>query len=345
MLDTIQAFLAERLAARPDVAAIRLRHAEYYRTLAEQADRPLRSTAHREWLERLEPEAGNLAAAVRWYLDHDKAQLPHLFRSLALFWELQDRFGELRSWIEQTLPLADSLPVKPRAELLWIALFTANEMGDNAAAQAAGRRLEPLLAQIDDPHLLGVARLALGWISPIGGDYEGAVRDALDALELLRSHDEPYWAGVAGATLGSLEIATGHYENAARHLLECRELADRFGYDWLAAWSRSQLATLDLSSDQLDEARLVLVEFARFALAAHDPERAAQLTAAAEGLRERMRLRPWPMLRRGEDELKAQIREALGPERFKEEFAAGAKLNQREAVAVAREIGGADVRR
>jgi tetratricopeptide (TPR) repeat protein len=207
--------------------------------------------------------------------------------------------------------------------------------------------------------------LALAWIAPISGDYDAAIRDVLDALELLRSHDEPYWAGVAGATLGSLEIAAGHYENARRHLLECRELADRFGYDWLAAWSRSQLATLDLSSDQLDEARalldeglrlsltthdsrnvsLVLVEFARFALAAHDPERAAQLTAAAEGLRERMRLRPWPMLRRGEDELKAQIREALGPERFKEEFAAGAKLNQREAVAVAREIGGADVRR
>jgi hypothetical protein len=225
------------------------------------------------------------------------------------------------------------MPIDARAELLWFALFNANEMGDNTAAQAAGRRLAALLAQIDDPQLLGVARLALAWISPISGDYEGAVRDALNALELLRSHDEPYWAGVAGVTVSGLEIATGRYEDARQHLLEVRERADQCGYDWLAAWSRSQLAALDVASGQLDEARallddglrlsltthdsrnvsLVLVEFARLALAARDPERAARLTAAADGLRERIGLRPWPMLRPREDELRAQIREALGP--------------------------------
>jgi predicted ATPase len=365
MLDTVHAFVAERLAARPDVGAIRHRHAEYYRSLVERADRPLRTTSHPEWLGRLEPEAGNLSAAVRWYLDHDIARLPHLFRELALFWELSDRFGEARPWIEQTLAGADSMPVYARAELLWFALFNANEMGDDAAAQAAGRSLAPLLAQIDDPQLLGVARLALAWISPISGDYDGALRDALDSLELLRTHDEPYWTGVAGVTASGLEIAAGRYEDARRHLLETSELADRCSYDWLAAWSRSQLATLDLAGGRLDEARtllddsltlsstthdsrnvsLILIEFARLALAARDPERAARLTAAAEGLRERTGLRPWPMLRPREDELRAQIRDALGPQRFQEASAAGARLSQREAVAVAFELNPADARR
>ena len=248
--------------------------------------------------------------------------------------------------------------------MLFRSLFNANEMGDNDAAQAAGRRLAPLLAQIDDPQLLGVARLALAWISPIIGDYGGAVRDALDALQLLRNNDEPYWAGVAGVTVSGLEIATGRYEDANGHLLEVRELADRFGYDWLAAWSRSQLAALDLANGQLDQARallddglrlsltthdsrnvsLVLIEFARLALAAGDPERAARLTAAADGLRERTGLRPWPMLRPREDELRAQIRETLGTDRFERAVAAGAELSQREAVAVAQELHGADVR-
>src|SRR5262249_6624167 len=116
MLDTVCAFLAERLAARPDVDEIRDRHADYYRSLAEQADRPLRSTRHREWLETLEIEAGNLAAAVRWYLDHETERLPHLFRALALFWELGDRFGEIRPWIEQAVLGLDSLPVEAQAE-------------------------------------------------------------------------------------------------------------------------------------------------------------------------------------------------------------------------------------
>jgi len=102
--------------------------------------------------------------------------------------------------------------------------------------------------------------------------------------------------------------------------------------------------TISLTTHDSRNVSLVLVEFARLALAAHDPERAARLTAAADGLRARMRLRPWPMLRRGEDELRAQIREALGPERSEDAFAAGAKLSQRDAIAVARQLDRVDVR-
>src|SRR3981081_3814507 len=68
MLETVREFVAERLAARPDVAEVEARHVAYYRSLAEQADRGLRGVGWSDWAERLEAEAGNLAAAVRWYL-------------------------------------------------------------------------------------------------------------------------------------------------------------------------------------------------------------------------------------------------------------------------------------
>src|ERR1700753_4350760 len=64
MLETIRVFAAERLASRPDAREIRRRHAGFYRALAEQADRPLRGNNHQKWLDRLEAETGNLAAAV-----------------------------------------------------------------------------------------------------------------------------------------------------------------------------------------------------------------------------------------------------------------------------------------
>jgi predicted ATPase len=78
MLETIRQFVAERLAARSDLSEIQRRHAEHYRTLAEQGDRPLRGVGHGEWLGRLEAEAGNLAAAVHWYLEHDLRAWPIL---------------------------------------------------------------------------------------------------------------------------------------------------------------------------------------------------------------------------------------------------------------------------
>jgi hypothetical protein len=46
-------------------------------------------------------EADNLAAAVDWYLAHDCAPLPHLFRTLWMCWGLRDRLGEARTWIDQ----------------------------------------------------------------------------------------------------------------------------------------------------------------------------------------------------------------------------------------------------
>ena len=104
MLETIREFVAERLATRPDAAEVGRRHAGYYQALAEQADRPLRGTGQLEWCGRLEAEAGNLAATVRWYLAHDAGPLPHLFRVLWLFWFLRDHLGEARSWVGHCCP-------------------------------------------------------------------------------------------------------------------------------------------------------------------------------------------------------------------------------------------------
>jgi hypothetical protein len=110
---------------------------------------------------------------------------------------------------------------------------------------------------------------------------------------------------------------------------------------------------LDQARDLLDEAleqglsanitssmALGLVAFARLALADGDPGRAALLAAAAEGLRRRAGLQVWPVLRRGEAELVAQIRQALGASAFDERYAAGARLSRREAVAAARDRPG-----
>src|SRR5262249_27031709 len=115
MLETIRQFVAERLAARTDLPEIQRRHADYYRELAEQADRPLRGVDSRQWLARLEAEAGNLAAAVHWYLDHDRAPLPHLLRVLWPFWFLADHMDETRTWADQLLPTADSREPQARA--------------------------------------------------------------------------------------------------------------------------------------------------------------------------------------------------------------------------------------
>jgi predicted ATPase len=360
MLETIRAFVAERLAARPDAVQVGGRHADYYRALAQQADRPLRGAGQNEWLDRLQAEAGNLAAAVRWYLAHDSGPLPHLFRVLWPFWALRDHLPQAHAWIEQLMPTADSLDPQAQAELLWTAAQTANLMGDRAATLTASQCLGPLLAEIDDPYLRALSQLALGWASLIAGDPDGAIRQWSGALEELRGQDEPYWTASAVLSVGSAEAAVGRDEDAVRDLGEARELADRFSYDWLATWSRVQLGTLNVLQGRVGEAQELLDEALELSLAARstpfvsmclagytrlafregDLERAVRLEGAADGLRRRVGLRAWPMLRPTETELMAQLRQALGADRFDQAFSAGSRLSQREAVAAVRDRRG-----
>jgi predicted ATPase len=357
MLETIRVFVAERLAARPDAAEIQRRHADYYRRLTEQADRPLRGAGQNEWLERLQAEAGNLAAAVRWYLAHDPGSLPHLFRILWPFWFLRDHMREGQSWIAQLLAAADPLDPQARAELVGTALGAALEVGDDEAALAADALLKPLLPGIDDPFLRAVFQLAMAWCAPITGDFDGALQAAAESLEQLRALDEPFWTALAVGSLGTVEKILGRDENALRHMREARDLGDRFGSStWLAAWSRVQLGTLSIIGGDLRQARALLDEaldlsvaarntagvalclatYARLASEEGDPGRAARLAGAAEGMRRRAGLRVWPTLRYAEAELVARLRQTLGAERFDQAFSAGSGLSRREAVTDAR---------
>jgi tetratricopeptide (TPR) repeat protein len=353
-------FVAERLAARPDAAQIRGRHAGYYRALAGQADRPLRSTGQNQWLDRLGAEAGNLAAAVRWDLAHDPSQLPHMFRILWPFWSLRENLTEARAWVDQLLPTAGSLDPQARAELLWTAAMTANRTGDAAAALAASQRLAPLLARIDDPYLRALSRLAIGWTSNSAGDPDGAMRQESVALEEFLGQDEPYWTATAALSIGSLQAAIGRDGDAARSLSQARDLADQFSYHWPATWSRVQLGTLSAFRGRLDQARNLLDEaldlslatrstslvavclaaHARLAFGQGDLEQAALLEGAANGLRRRADLRAWPMLRPTETELMTKLRQALGTDRLDQVLSAGSHLNQQQAVAAVQDRRG-----
>jgi len=365
MLETVREFVAERLAARPDADQVGRRHADYYRVLAGQADRPLRGSGRSEWMERLQAESGNLAAAVRWYLAHDPGPLPHLFRVLWLFWTQQDLQREAWSWVEQLLPAAGALDPQARAELEWAAAVTAVDIGDDTAALAARQRLAPLLAGISDPFLHAASQLALAWTLPIAGDLDRALREVTVCLEELRGQDEPFFTAMAAFTAGSLETSLGRYDDALRHLREARDAADRSGGDWLAAGSRVQPGILAVLRGRPDEARALLDEalerslaarstpfvtlclaaYAQVAFAEGDPERAALLEGAAEGLRRRVGLAAWPHLRRVEADLVAQVRQKLGSDHFDRAFSAGSGLTQWEAVAIVRDQHGTGTQR
>jgi hypothetical protein len=185
---------------------------------------------------------------------------------------------------------------------------------------------------------------------------DGALREVAASLEELRRQDEPVFTAIAAFAAGSLEIALDRHDDASRHLREARDLAQRYSGDWLTAGCQAELGILEVLHGGLDQARaqldqaldlslaagstpfvtLCLAGHAWLALAEGDPERAALLEGAAEGLRRRVGLPTWPLLRQVEAELVARVRQRLGAGHFDQAFSAGSALTQREAAAVAR---------
>ncbi len=345
MLNVIREFVAERLAARPDVAEIGRRHADYYRALAEQADRPLRGLDQDHWAERLEAEADNLAAAVDWYLANGRGPLPHLFRVLWMFWGLRDHLGEARAWVDAAAAhrrLAGP-PSPGRA-----AVDGRGDRPGGGGRRRGGAR-QPASAW---------DRSWLRFTTPTctrcpGWRWRGFQRSSATSTAPC-GESWPPWRSSAARTsrtgrpwppspAGLVETAMGSNDAALGHLREARALAGRFDHAGLSAWSQVQLGILALARGRPEEARALLDEGLELSLATHSTRNVtlcltafAQLAfvagdgrpgrAAGRGGRGHApTCRPAgvaaPAGRGGP--VVAQIRQALGADRFDQGFAAG----------------------
>jgi len=354
MLASVRDLAAERLAASAELADVERRHAEYFGALVENADWPAERQA--EWAERLRTDEENLRIAIRWFLTHDIAPLPHIFRILWLFWQMRGRMPEGRGWIDEVQLRADALDDRAQAELLFTSAVTAVEVGDDDTALAAVDGLERLEGRIDDPYLESAAQLAISWILPIVDDLDGALQAASTALDGFRQQNEPFMA-FAALTVGMLEMTLGRDDAARAHLTSVNQLGGQFDNNWLQSSARTQLASLAVRAGRLEEARALLTESvdasedtelssltvtfsliasAQLALAEQDARRAAMALGAADGLRQRAGLRAWPQTRRAEAELATRVAQELDPHDFENAFAAGSELSHREAVALVR---------
>jgi ATP/maltotriose-dependent transcriptional regulator MalT len=284
-----------------------------------------------------------------------------MFRILWLFWQMRDRMPEGRAWIQELRRRADVLDDRARAELSLISVVTAMEVGDDEGALSEVTGIQRLEDRIDDPSLKSAAQLALSWVRPIHDDVEGALTSAIAALDGFRRQNDPFMAWAA-FTAGLLELALGRHDAARAHLTQASELGGQLGNDWLRATARTQLASLAVATGQLEEARTLLrdsvdaggelstqaltfslIAHARLALAEDEPREAALALGAADVLRQRAGLRPWPSTRRSEAELLARVAGILGPKVMEQVLTDGSRIDRAEAITFVRS-GVSDVR-
>ncbi len=189
MLETIRAYALEHLAAQGESSAVHFRHAEYFASLAEQAEQERSGAAQQQqWRNRLETESDNFRAAMSWALtQRQHAFVLRIASALWRFWWTHGYWREGRQWLEQGLAGTESIPDALRAKALTRMAWMSHKLGDNPHAIASLQAALTLWRLIDDQAGIALALSNLGGLVLTQGDYAGATAMLEEALQLRRA--------------------------------------------------------------------------------------------------------------------------------------------------------------
>ncbi|MDQ2675269.1 MAG: hypothetical protein M3Y34_00540, partial [Actinomycetota bacterium] len=318
MLQTIREFAMEQAIESGRWDALRERHAQLFRELAEESGSQVMSSNKRPWLDRLEEEHDNLRAAFAWAQDVQAAELSlRMSASLWRFWQMRGYLAEGLDRTTQALamPHAADHP-EARADALSAAAGLAYWLAD--AQKARGFYEQEIEARTALNDRRGLAEALYGisftWSIIELGTADAASNATRYVTAALRIYEELEdapgigrceWA-LANVAWGGRDLETAR-AHAVRALETFESIDDRFNFGWasytLGLAALSELAT-EGTPKQLEEARwrlsealrifdeaqdvtgysLVLDAFAILALHEGDRQRAARLSGAVSRL-------------------------------------------------------------
>ena len=227
LLETIRQYALEQLASEDERNAAQDRHAAYFLTLAEQAERGAGGAEQAASLDRLEREHDNLRTALRWFAQTGQLDLElRLASALGWYWAVRGHAAEGRATLQRTLERAGSVPAAAsRSGALAAAAALAASDADWAAARSAYEQCLTLTGR-DAATLAGLALVRARQRD------RGPARDlAEEALRRAEEQHDRRSAGLALRVLGELATERGAFVQAhsfyAASLEIWHNLADR----------------------------------------------------------------------------------------------------------------------
>jgi predicted ATPase/class 3 adenylate cyclase len=171
MLETIREYALEQLEATELAGALRRRHAQYYRDLAERAAPFLRGTEQALWLARLQADHDNLRAALGWAHGQGETALGlRLATALWRFWYVRGYLREGRDWLERFLEGAGAGAPQVRAGALQAAAALAESLGEQERATALAEESLTLQRGLGDTRGVATALNNMGNVATSHGD-------------------------------------------------------------------------------------------------------------------------------------------------------------------------------
>lgn len=241
MLELAREFALARLEAAGEETHCRLRHANYYATMAESiirfgpGQRPLHANPA--------PELPNARAALEWAQRTERSTLGLRLVGFGRLMHVRGQIREAIEWIERMLLLdqrlsargAEAAPLGLRAARFNALGRSLLSFGDLTRAEAHAREAYRIAEACGDDYVMSDSAATLGMVTRQQGQLDAAVA----ALTLARDHtplaDEDGLRFRIESLLADVECDRGNLKSAA-HLLESALAgAEKNGNTWDAA--------------------------------------------------------------------------------------------------------------
>jgi predicted ATPase len=276
LLETVRVYADERLTESGAKDQIQRTHAEYFRTLAEEAEPRLRTAEQLYWLDRLHADHDNFAAALRYAVDQRDGELAlRLVAGLMWYWVMLDFDAEGGAWAREVQELIGNEPPPGLQDEYAISEFAAviGGFAEDSAVNPALRgpdgvellrdALQRSAVRVTAETSHPVLALAPALAAMFSGDQAGARAGML----ALTKHHHP-WIRAAGLAMGGhLAMNDGEVDEAGRFLHEAYACFQAIGDRWGLIVALGGQAEVAMARDDPEEAVRVLEEAHHYAMA------------------------------------------------------------------------------
>ncbi len=230
LLETLREYALEQFTNPDALETWRRRHAEFFLTLAEQAEPALTSAVQQSWLARLELEHANLRGALTYATaSADRELALRLTAALFKFWDIRVYLSEGREWLSKALAQRGSASAETQAKALSAAGFLAHRQDDYPVARRLLHESLLLFEHAEDEAGIADVLNNLAAVDLQQGHYRAAQQRLTQSLALFRTlnHND----GIARVlnNLGNWAWDRGQHAVARNYYLESLHLRQRMG--------------------------------------------------------------------------------------------------------------------
>ena len=265
LLETVRQYGLDCLAEAGEEETIRARHRDQFLALAEEAGPHLETRRQVEFLELLDPEAANLAAAIDHALGVESLLDLRFCATLYKWWAARGRYAEAELAYSRSLEAAGDDDPALTALALRGRTYVAVQAGRFEAAVGYATEALALAEEVGDKATAGRARIELGGALQFPNPAAGRAEMARGA-ELARASGDDWALVHAMGTIANTYLWQQDYVRGAAANDEVAALAERVGDPyhvarrWLnSAWLAAFTSSVSKARDSIARGRAAAI--------------------------------------------------------------------------------------